>query len=506
MPKSKDDFRDMAAERAVLAGICRYGGDSYVDVADLIDANTFTDENNQALFKSLEYFYSDGYDKKLDVPSIISASRSLGIDHLVNSPDSMRHLRAIFNYPIEKDTVRREAQKLFKLSLAEQLDELIAGMRRDFRRITGDESLNEILAIAENPLFEFTARLNQVGGDGPAHIATGVDQFLDNLENNPRDNIGISSGFGKYDWCIGGGFRRSTVNIVAARPKTGKSMWCDNVALHVAGKLNIPVLNLDTEMTREEHLARILAHVVGNMTGGKVIISIREIETGRYADDPVKRKVIRDAAAWLRTVPYEYESVMDKSFEEQLAVIRRWVVKRVGHDKAGRTNDCLVLYDYLQLTDPGEFSGDFKEYQILGFQMLSLLRMAARCDIPILSMLQLNRDGIDKETTGAASGSDRIVWKAANFTILKRKSEEELAESGPEEGKLKLIPLVARHGEELAQGDYINIKFEGATATMTEGKTRNEIAKAKKSRGPKGFTVEETNTNESQLEPESIQF
>jgi hypothetical protein len=105
-------------------------------------------------------------------------------------------------------------------------------------------------------------------------------------------------------------------------------------------------------------------------------------------------------------------------------------------------------------------------------------------------MLQLNRDGIDKETTAGAAGSDRIIWKCANFTILKRKTEEELAEDGgAEEGNLKLVPVISRHGEALGDRDYINLKFQGATAKLVEGRTRNEVAKGKKS-GSKGFEVE----------------
>jgi replicative DNA helicase len=474
-------FTDKAAELSVLAGICRYGYDSFVDVADLIDANVFTDDFNSALYKSLEYHFKDG-ERQLDLPSIISAAKAVGVSHLVDQPEEKRHLRTFQNFPIERETVRREAGKLVKLRIAEVIDEIAAQSRRDLRKISGDESLNVILGMIENPLFEYAARLNSAEMEGPQHIATGVDEYLDNLENNPRDNIGISSGYAIYDTCIGGGYRRSTVNIVAARPKTGKTVWCDNVALHVAGQLNVPVLNLDTEMTREEHLSRILA-LLSN-------VPIKEIESGKYAADESKRQAVRKAAKWLKSIPYEYESVINKSFEEQVATIRRWVIKNVGVDEKGHTRDCLVVYDYLQLTDASEFgNGDFKEYQILGFQMLSLLRLASRCDVPILSMLQLNRDGIDKETTGTAAGSDRIIWKCANFTILKRKSEEELAEDGEEEGNLKLVPVVCRHGEGLAPKDYINLKFEGQTAKIVEGRTRNEVAKNKKS-APKSFEVE----------------
>ena len=72
--------------------------------------------------------------------------------------------------------------------------------------------------------------------------------------------IGISTGFPAYDEAIGGGLRRKCVDLVAARPKVGKSMFGDAVAMHVSKNLGIPVLVLDTEMSKEDHLNRMLAN------------------------------------------------------------------------------------------------------------------------------------------------------------------------------------------------------------------------------------------------------
>lgn len=268
--------------------------------------------------------------------------------------------------------------------------------------------------------------------------------------------------------------------MVGARPKSGKTVFIDNVCLHLSGELGIPTYNADTEMTQEEHLARILAHLTG--------IEIRHIESGKVSKQ--EAKLLRQKMEWLQTIPYYYESVIDKTFEEQIASMRRWVVKYVGYDHEGRMKDALIAYDYLQLTDPGGFHGDFKEYQLLGFQMVALHRLAKRCDVPILSMLQLNRDGIDKETTAVAAGSDRIIWKCANFSILKRKDPEEIAaDGGPANGTLKLLNLISRHGEGMQNGNYINIKFTGKTAQMSEGMTRDQLQAGKPSSQEKGFPV-----------------
>ena len=84
---------------------------------------------------------------------------------------------------------------------------------------------------------------------------------------------------------IGGGLRRKCVDLVAARPKVGKSMFGDAVAMHVASNLNIPVLVLDTEMSKEDHYNRILANLSG--------VEINKIATGKFSENEIdKRKIV----------------------------------------------------------------------------------------------------------------------------------------------------------------------------------------------------------------------
>jgi hypothetical protein len=107
--------------------------------------------------------------------------------------------------------------------------------------------------------------------------------------------------------------------------------------------------------------------------------------------------------------------------------------------------------------------------------MTHLHNFAHKYKIPILAFMQLNRDGITKETTDSASMSDRIIWLCSNFSIFKRKSDEEIAQDGPTNGNRKLITLIARHGGGLDDNDYINCHMKGWCAKITEGKTKLEL-------------------------------
>ena len=140
-----------------------------------------------------------------------------------------------------------------------------------------------------------------------------------------------------------------------------------------------------------------------------------------------------------------------------------------------------------------------KEYQLLGFMMTELHNFAVKYQVPVVAFIQLNRDGITKESTDSASGSDRIIWLCSNFSIFKRKSDEEIAEDGPDAGNRKLIPIIARHGGGLDDNDYINCHMKGWCGQIVEGKTKLELGKGNKTRND-GFVVnDEDNDNEEEI-------
>lgn len=251
---------------------------------------------------------------------------------------------------------------------------------------------------------------------------------------------------------------------------THNTLLADNIAMHVAGIQKIPVLNLDTEMSKEDHWNRMLANISG--------VPIKEIETGKFASDAKKKEAVLKAGAYLKQMPYEYISIAGMAFEEIVSIMRRWIMKSVGLEESGQAKPCLIIYDYLKLMDSGAMGKNMQEFQVLGFQMTGLHNFMVRYGAACLSFIQLNRDGITKEDTDAASGSDRIIWLCSNFTIYKPKTDEEIAEEAgltKERYNRKLVPIIARHGAGMDSGDYINMKMTGNIGKIEEGKTRNDI-------------------------------
>lgn len=456
------NLTDIGAERAVLAGLFAYGLEAYVEVSDIISHQTFGHYNNQILYKCIEKVMES--EAEVDLPSVLAASQQLGFYDSVNTKQELEYINSLMKFPIKKDNVAHFAAQIKKFEFARKIKSLADRIGKDVESINGDESINDIIGLMENPLVEFL-RQDSVS-EKPQKIGKDVEAYFDFLVENRCDQIGIPTGFPRYDAAIGGGLRRKCVDLVSARPKVGKSVFADNVAINVAAS-GIPVLMLDTEMSKEDHLNRIISNLSG--------VPINEISTGKFSEDQEKTLAVKLAIDKIKDIPYTYVSVAGAPFEQILNTIKRWIMQEVGQDENGRTNDCVVIYDYLKLMSSSSISNNIQEYQALGFQITSLHNLAVKYDFPCLSFVQLNRDGITKESTDAVSGSDRLIWLCTSFSIFKVKSAEEVAEDGPNAGNRKLVPIVSRHGPGMEDGNYINMKMFGDKAKLEELRTRDEF-------------------------------
>jgi replicative DNA helicase len=463
---------DLPAERAVLGGLFQHGEDCYLDVADFLQPTTFTDETNQALYKCFDYLFKSEA-TELDQASLMGAASELGLSSIFTQPNEAQYIRSVCNAHIDRSNVARWAGKIRKLEIARLLQQQLLSANEQIGEITGSEPIEQILAMAEDVVFDFTSLL-QDNDNEPVDVADDIDGYLEHLEANPTPIIGVSSGMPYYDKAIGGGFRRKTVSLIGARPKTGKSMVALNIALHVAQILDMNVLFLDTEMTLEDQRARMIAN--GTWHLGKKL-TIDQIETGMYSKNKVHYKAVHEVAEKIKEMDgkFKHINVSGKTFEELIAIMRRWVMKDVGVDENGNTNDCLIIYDYMKLMSGEGVSESLREHQLLGFMTTTLHNFGVRHDVPIAAFIQLNRDGIENESSAAFAQSDRILWLVTNYSIFKKKTDIDRAETGPQNGNRKLIPLDARHGAGMDPDDYINIHMHGEYGVIKEGKTRKEL-------------------------------
>ena len=182
---------DIGAERAVLSGLFNYGVQAYVEISDFITHQTFGHLNNQILYKCIEKAIQN--EAEIDLPSILSAAKQLGFYESVNTKQELEYINSLMKFPIKKENILHFAGQIKKFEFARKIKSLNNKISSDIDAIAGDESIDDILKIVEEPIMEFLRQ--DTVSEKPEKIGEGVEEYYQFLIENKCDQIGVSSGF-----------------------------------------------------------------------------------------------------------------------------------------------------------------------------------------------------------------------------------------------------------------------------------------------------------------------
>ena len=450
---------NIGVERALLASICKHGGDALIEIEDVgVRIESFTDTSNQAIYSCLQKILHNN--DEIDQALLLIALNENGYASLFNHKKDIEYLGSLFNFPIKKENIRSLAQKLEKVSIARKAINKHQEAIENLNQITGVESIDKIVQISEDPIFDLVIELNRNKNDGPQLLFENVEEILEYLKSKDGECIGIPTPWQQYNQAIGGGLRRGGVNLIGARPKVGKTTLAKENLIYCSESLNIPCLFLDTEMVANDHVIRALS------SNSKIPLDM--VETGQFKHDENHLQNITEIAKKLKSNDKLYhESISGKHFDEVLAIIRRWIVKHVGFDENGNTNDCVVIYDYFKLMDKTHLE-NLKEYEALGYQISKLTDFCKEYDFPCLAFVQLNRQH-------EVSQCDRLIWLCNSFSKFELKDPNELVDDGPGGCNRKLTVYETRYGPGIEDGDYICVNFERSINRIEEIDLRSKL-------------------------------
>ena len=159
---------DPSAERAVLAGVFTYGDRAYLEISDIVSDASFTIDSNAIIYKCLKQLCDNN--SKVDVASVYSVADDLGFGHIFAKKEEAQHLRAIIDFPVTFENIRKFAAKIRKLEIARLLHKQLEVAQDKLLDVSGSESINQILSLAEDTVFDFTNLLND-GEHNPCLIS-----------------------------------------------------------------------------------------------------------------------------------------------------------------------------------------------------------------------------------------------------------------------------------------------------------------------------------------------
>lgn len=243
--------------------------------------------------------------------------------------------------------------------------------------------LETVLDRAEQQIFGITQERPQ---QDLVSIGETLNQTFQDLENRNEGLTlpGIPCGFYDLD-AMTGGFQRSDLIIVAARPAMGKTAFCTNIAHHIAaGGQKLPVAMFSLEMSKEQLVQRILS--------SEAKIESNRLRSGRISQN--EWEPISAAIGSLSELPLFIDDTPNITVMEI-----RSKARRLQAEQGGTLG--LILLDYLQLM---EGSSD-NRVQELSRITRSLKGLARELNVPIIALSQLSR-GVEARTNKRPMMSD----------------------------------------------------------------------------------------------------
>lgn len=471
---------DIAAERAVLSGLVKYGSSLQIEIADIIDTECFSKDFNKIVYKCCEGVLKDS--SKIDIPSLLSVSFQLGFAKLFEVAANLAFIKSLYDYPVLPENVLVLSKKLRKLQIARRCQNTLKEAYDKIGEITGEESINDIMDKFEQPITELSVSLNTGMDNNPIQLMADSEEYAQHLADNPVHAISLSTGWPLLDSALGYPLRRKSVSIWVSRTGEGKTHIAKSVCLHNALK-GIPVLFLDSEMDKSSQVHRTLAQLSR--------VDIRSIETGQFGADADRRRKVIDSARKVKNIPFYYLDAVGQDFDSILRICRRWIHNVVGKDDDGNLKDCLIVYDYFKLSDSSQ-RGGFAEHEAFGYQINQAHQFCKKYDLPLLTFAQTNRTGITDETLATVANSDKLAQNATTVCMFKPKTPDEIQEDGHQNGNMKFIPLKTRHGSSLSAGDFVMFEREGQYSTFREIglKSQMDTSKAFEEEGVDGEPTE----------------
>ena len=347
------------AERSVL-GSAMLNKDALFDVIEIVSPEDFYNKANEEIFSAIRDMYNAG--KACDIVTVTEEMKKRGtlaaaggsayISELTSDIPSTTNAVEYAKIIAEKAALRRLIQT------SEEIRDNCYGSKDTSENIM-DSAEKKIFAIAESGQKRDYTSIKDV-------MFTDMD-IISKRSMQADSLTGITSGFRDLDEKLGG-FQKSDLVIVAARPGMGKTAFALNVGLNAAEKGNANVLFFSMEMSKEQLGQRLISM--------KANVDMEDISKGNVQGEKWREIIMASEAIGNCSIN------IDDTPNPTLYEIRN----KCRRMKADQGLD-LIVVDYLQLMI-GKTENVVQEVSQL---TRSFKLLAREIDCPVILLSQLSR-------------------------------------------------------------------------------------------------------------------
>lgn len=411
--KVKEMFCKPAEERALI-NYCMNDLTNYFAVCSKLEPKDFLYSQHEMIMMLFAKLASKGVEK-FELNMLIAEATAEGV---LESLGGIQYLQTISNINVAQKNFDVYLSSVFEAATKYKLYSLMTGKVDQIEQNAKDGvSSSDLLSSVEADILDLS--MSGLSINEPINLGEGLAEYIEELKDKKIELSGVSTGYPILDKQIDG-MVPGTLQVIAARKKMGKSTFLTNIALHVAYRLRLPVLYVDTELSFNEWRSRALAAISG--------VRERDIKHGNY--DTVTCSKLTKILELVEKGKLFHEYMPGYSVDKLVALYKKYHYK----EKIG-----LIVFDYLKEPDSTSVDRQRKEYQLLGDVTTKLKDLAGQLNIPALTAVQLNRDN-------DVADSDRIARYADIVCHWGVRDAKEIEEGGLACGSHKLEIRDTRRG------------------------------------------------------------
>ncbi len=367
----------LEAERALLGAIIWDAAEALPRVLETrLMADDFFKDGHGEIFRAITHLYDQGEPVDLvTLPEALKKRGALdrvgGAAYLSELADSVGVAANVARYAriiIDRSILRR------MISISATISEECQGSPKD---------VDDVLDRAESAIYRVRDERGTQSLKRVPDLLDAAFARINALRDRKEGLTGIPTGFGSLD-SLTGGFQRSDLIILAARPSMGKTALALNLALNAALPSqrqlhrNLPgeaVAIFSLEMSTEQLLQRLMCQTAH--------LNLKDLRTGRLEPGDISK--LTDALTQLERAEIFIDDTPAIRVLELRAKVRRL---KSQLDSRGSSLG-LVVVDYLQLMR-GSDRTDSREQEISEISR-ALKGLAKELSVPVLALSQLNR-------------------------------------------------------------------------------------------------------------------
>ncbi len=408
-------------EKAVLGAMMLHSEVAASIGLSLLTVDAFYKEAHRTIFESIASLYERH--QSIDIITVAEDLRRRG---KLDEVGSMYYLTELTSEVISPAHIEFHSRIILEKALKRQLIEVNSEIIR--RCYMDSEDAFEVIDEAETQLFRLSERHMKRSYVELNAVVKPLLREIDRIRKEHTGVTGVPSGYDLLDIKTGG-WQKSDLIILAARPSMGKTALALSMGRNAAIDHDVPVGIFSLEMSKEQLALRLLC--------AEARVNMQLVRTGRLRESDYGK--LATYVGKLERAKIFIDDTPGISILELRAKARRMVDEHKIR---------LLVVDYLQLMSAPNIR-ESREREIATISR-SLKGLAKDLDIPIIALSQLNR-AVEQRSSGKPMLADLresgSIEQDADVVLFVHRNREGDTVTPEELNKASIIIGKQRNGE-----------------------------------------------------------